>query len=271
MMKKNLAVLIAHFNNIRGLEDSLQSIKEPFDVDIIIVDDGSQIKPDVEKLRRIYQNGKIYVEFLDKNEGVGVAANRALEIAQQKGYYFLGRLDCGDLCYKNKFKKQLDYLNQNQEVKLLGTWARVVDDSGRVLHMLKHPVNYIDIKKKMYLNSMFLNPSVVFYSEILPIVGNYPLKYRRASQDYAFFFKVIKHFKAENYPEVLMDYKVEQHSISTKNRKLQVQNRIKIVLDNFYLGIYPILGLIRGTILYLFPREATTYLKKLKHKKTGDI
>lgn len=270
-MKKNLAVLIAHYNNIKGLEESIKSIDEPFDIDIIIVDDGSISKPDKSHLIQFYNNGEIYIAFLDKNEGVGVASNRALEIAQEMGYYFLGRLDCGDICYKNKFKKQLEYLNNNPDIKLLGTWARVVDHQDEVLHMIKHPVRYADIKKKMYLNSMFLNPTVVFRADILDTVGNYPLKYKRASQDYAFFFKVIKHFKAENFPEVLMDYKVEEHSISTRNRKIQVKNRLHIVLDNFYIGIYPILGLFRGSILYLFPRKATTYIKKIKHRNTRSI
>ena len=63
-----------------------------------------------------------------------------------------------------------------------------------------------------------------------------------------------------------MDYIVDPKSISTTKRKLQVKNRIKIVLEHFYFGFYPIYGLIRGVLLYMFPRSVTTYLKKiLKH------
>jgi len=119
----------------------------------------------------------------------------------------------------------------------------------------------------MDFNSMFLNPSVVFRSEILEDVGNYPYKYRRASQDYAFFFNVIEKYKSENLPDILMDYVVESHSISTTKRRLQVKNRIKVVLEHFYWGYYPIAGLIRGVFLYFLPRHTTTFFKRILKRK----
>lgn len=268
-MQKQLLILIAHYNNPSGLEASLRSINEPFEIDVLVVDDGSEEKYDEDLLRAIYSNGTIFFDALLTNQGVGAAANRALEIALQKNYIFLGRLDCGDINYPNKYKKQLNYLAEHPEVKLLGTWARVLDHEGNFLHLLKHPQAFEDIKKKMYINSMFLNPSVIFYSEIINVVGNYPYKYRRAAQDYAFFFKVIRKFKAENLPEVLMDYIVDPNSISTKRRRLQVANRIRVILDNFYFGFYPLIGLLRGAILFLFPRWVTTEAKKLLHKRNN--
>lgn len=267
-MNGRLLILIAHYNNPKGLEDSLRSIDEKFEVDVLIVDDGSEKTYDENHLQAVYTNGRLYFDALPMNMGVGAAANRALELAAEMDYKFLGRLDCGDMNYPGKYKRQLEYLAENPEVKLLGTWARVIDHEGNFLHMLEHPPKHEEIKKKMYLNSMFLNPSVVFYADILPVVGNYPYKYRRAAQDYAFFFKVIRKFKAENLPEVLMDYVVDPESISTTKRRLQVKNRIRIVVDNFYFGIYPLAGLIRGAFLLLFPRWVTTKAKKILQKKT---
>lgn len=266
LMKSDLIILIAHYNNPKGLEESLMSIRESFSIDIMIVDDGSKVKFDEDHIKSIYLNGKIYFEYLENNSGVGVAANKGLDQIQKLNYKLIGRLDCGDLCYENKYKKQLDYLEKNPDIKILGTWARFVDEKGNFLHNLIHPTEHEDIKNKMFLNSMFCNPTMVFYSEILEKTGKYPFKYRHAAQDYAFFFNAIQHYKAENYPEILMDYIVDPKSISTTKRKLQVKNRIKIVLEHFYFGFYPIYGLIRGVLLYMFPRSVTTYLKKiLKH------
>jgi hypothetical protein len=63
-------------------------------------------------------------------------------------------------------------------------------------------------------------------------------------------------------PEVLLDYIIDGNSISTKKRKLQVANRIKIIIDNFRFGFYPVYGLIRSCILYFFSRSSTTSIKK---------
>lgn len=262
MEQSRLILVMAHYNNPKGLEESLASIDEQINIDILVIDDGSKHKPNEELLNQIYNSGQIYFTYLKQNCGVGVAANRGLEIAISKGYELIGRFDCGDLFMKDKCAKQINYLDKNKEVKLLGTWANVIDDQGDFLHELKPPTDYEVIKKKMYLNSMFLNPSVIFYSEIVNTVGNYPLRYRRASQDYAFFFKVIKHYKAENYPEILMYYVSDPNSISTKKRRLQVLNRIRVIFDNFYFGFYPIYGLIRNMALLLVSRKFTTGIKK---------
>jgi len=265
-MKSDLIILIAHYNNPEGLKDSLASIRESFDIDIMIVDDGSINKFNEVDIKSIYTSGNIFFEYLETNSGVGIAANLGLKRIQELNYKLIGRLDCGDLCYENKYKIQLEYLKKNPEVKILGTWARFVDEKGNFLHNLIHPTNYNEIKNKMFLNSMFCNPTMVFYSEILEKTGDYPYKYRHAAQDYAFFFNAIQHYKAENLPEILLDYIVDPNSISTTKRKLQVKNRIKIVLEHFHFGLYPIYGLLRGITLYLFPRRVTTFIKKqLKH------
>ena len=117
----------------------------------------------------------------------------------------------------------------------------------------------------MYLNSVFLHPSVMFSSSVLTETKHYPLNYF-AAEDYAFFFKIIKMHKSENYPEILMDYLVDKNSISSKFRKQQVKSRIKVILQNFYCGIYPIYGIIRSVILLFYSRETINFIKRKKQR-----
>jgi len=254
---------MAHYNRPKSLENSLHSIDEDFTVDVIVVDDGSDQLFDEEKLKKRYTNGTIFFKYLEKNEGVGIASNVGVDFALEHNYTYTGRFDCGDICYKGKYKVQIDYLENNPETMLLGTWAKVLDDKGVFHHYIKHPADFDTIKKKMYVNSMFLNPSVIYRTKIVNEVGNYPVKYKRNAEDYAFFFNVIKKHKAENLPEVLMDYIIEPDSLSSSKRRQQVGNRIRVTLDNFYFGIYPIYGLLRNSILFFFPRSVTTFIKKL--------
>ena len=269
-MSKRIIITLPHYNNPEGLARTVSSIDEPFALDIIIVDDGSEKKLAERTLIKHYKNrGEIFFIYLNKNLGVGVAANKCLDFAKKNGYKYIARLDAGDICHKNKFKKQISFLERNKDVKLVGTWARVVDKKGDFLFNIKHPENHEAIKKNMYLNSMFVNPTVVFKSCILNQVSEYPEKYRFAAQDYAFFFKVVNKFKCANYPEILLDYVSDENSISTKKRRIQVKNRIKIMLENFKPGIYPIYGLLRSIILYFFSRSFTTFLKRKIIKDEG--
>jgi glycosyltransferase involved in cell wall biosynthesis len=258
-----IAVLIPHYNNYQGLKKSVKSIQESIPVDLIIIDDGSKKDTiDEEDLKTIYQFGKIIIHKLELNKGIEYALNCGLELIQKLKYKYIGRLDCGDTCLKERFTKQIKYLDSNNEVSLLGTWANIIDSNGKNLFVLKHPVHYKEIKKKMYFNSMFIHPSVVFKSSVIKAVGFYPTNYK-AAEDYAYFFKIVKHFKAENLPEPLINYIIDDNSISSTKRKLQVKSRIRVICDNFYIGYYPIYGLLRNVVLLFMSRNLTTGIKKL--------
>ena len=187
-MNKKLIITIPHYDNPKGLVQTISSINEPFIIDIIITDDGSKIKLDEKLIRSVFKNnGNIYFEYLDNNYGVGIAANKCLEFVKNHKYKYAARLDAGDICYKNKFLKQISFLEKNNKIKLVGTWARVVDEKETLKFYIKHPTKHNIIKKKMYLNNMFVNPSVVFETSILQMIPEYPIKYKDAAQDYAFF------------------------------------------------------------------------------------
>ncbi|APY11001.1 glycosyl transferase family 2 [Seonamhaeicola sp. S2-3] len=261
-----IIVLIPHFNRLDELKKSLVSIEESQEIDVLIVDDGSKEKPDINEIKEFYKQGKVYLEVLEKNSGIENALNRGLEFIKGLEYKYIGRLDCGDYCVKDRFTKQMEYLDNKEDVYLLGSWANIKDSKGVKLHVLKHPVKYNDIKKKMYLNSMFVHPSVVFRTCLIDEIGFYPTNYK-AAEDYAFFFKIIKKYKAENYPEALLDYIIEEDSISSQKRFLQVKSRIRIIMDNFKFGFYPIYGLARNVLLLFLSRNVTTYIKKIISKK----
>lgn len=256
-----LIVLIPHFNNYDQLVKSIRSIREKFPVDVLVVDDGSKIPPNAAELEKVHTQGKLFLERLESNQGIEHALNKGLEIIEKWGYEFIGRLDCGDLNYENKYAKQLAYLEKHQEVCLLGTWAKIVDEEGNFLFILKHPISYEEIKKRMFLNSMFVHPSVIFRTKVLKTVGYYPTNYKSA-EDFAYFFNMVENFQCANLPEVLLEYVMDQNSISAKKRKGQVKNRIRIIWDHFHLGFYPIYGLIRNIPLLFMSRNFTNQLKK---------
>ncbi len=258
---QDLIILIPHYNNIAELEESIKSIEETIDVDILIVDDGSADKPNLQEIEAIYKNGEVFIKLLDNNVGIENALNSGLSFIEGKDYKYIGRLDCGDVNRPNKYRKQLEYLEKNPETHLLGTWADIVDTEGNFLYTLKHPTTDKEIKNKMYLNSMFVHPTVIFRKEILSLIGKYPTKYK-AAEDYAYFFEIAKKFKVENLPEALLIYKIDPNSISSTKRKFQVKNRIRIIWNHFYLGFYPLYGLLRNVLLLSMSRNMTTFMKK---------
>lgn len=262
-----IIVLISHYNDYENLKKALLSFEEPFAIDILIVDDGSKVKPVQEELQELYRLGKVTVVNLEQNVGCGAARNRGLDIIMglDKKYPYIGAFDSDDLNKKHRFFKQVQYLEQHPEVMLIGAWLDCVDSQGNFLYTHKYPVDYQDIKKQMFINSMFAHPTLLMRREVLDTVGFYPDKYRW-SEDYAFLFNVCKKFKVANYPEALLYYTIHENAYSSKHRKAQVKDRLRIIWDNFYFGFYPIYGLVRNFPLMFISREFLTPIKKLLRK-----
>ena len=263
-IKGKCCVLIPYFNAGESLLQSISSIDYSFYApDIIVVDDGSEQKKASDVL--ISYKGPLSIKLLElkENQGIEHALNKGLEL-YGRSYEFIARLDCGDLCKNDRIQKQIQYLEKNPYCYLLGSWVDFIDTGGKFLFTLKHPSDFNIIRKKMFLNSTFTHPSVMFRSCLLDTVGSYPTD-TPAAEDYAFFFNIIKHHKASNIQESLLDYIIDPNSISTTKRKKQIKSRIKIIIRNFELTPHTVYGLIRASILLYTPRDLTVFLNKIKN------
>ena len=262
-MRRKVALLIPHYNDRDALLKSVGSVDESGVVDLFVVDDGSADIPPEAEIRAAFKSaGKTCLICLAENSGVAAALNAGLREILRCGYEYVARLDAGDLCFPNRLQKQCAFLDANPAVALVGAWAEFVDEAGEHLFVLKHPSESAVIKKGMYLNNMFVHPSVVFRSSAVREIGFYPSDYD-ALEDYAYFFEFTKRYPTSNVPTVLIKYEVSSRAISTLKRRQQVQSRIRLILKNFYFGWYPIWGLIRNSLLLLLPRSATTTAKKI--------
>lgn len=256
-------LLIPHFNNPKGLYKSLKSIGKDELLDVIIVDDGSSIKFDENKVKSSYLGeGSIFFEYLKGNKGIEIALNIGLEFILNRKYEFTARLDCGDICINDRFKNQQLFLETNKEIVLVGSNVDFLDIKGKLVYTLKVPEKDKHIRKKMFINAMHIHPTIMFKNIILDTIGLYPTEYK-AAEDYAFFFNVTNNFKVANINKVLVKCEINPKGISTLLRKKQAKNRVVLILKNFYFGIYPIYGLLRSILLYITPLSLLIKLKSI--------
>lgn len=259
-------LLIPHFNNPSGLISSLSSIDKSECIDIVIVDDGSRrYKIEETVVNNSFKaSGNITYLYLIENLGIEYALNLGLDfIIEQNKYKYIARLDCGDICLGKRFKIQEAFLREKPEIKLVGSNVICTNLEGVFLYKFLYPEKSEEIKNKMFLNSMFIHPGVMFATEVIAVVGKYPTNYK-AAEDYAFFFKIVKKFKTANIQEFLLQYEINPSGISLSKRKLQVWSRIRIIIDNFYFGFWPIYGLLRNMILYILPNSLIQKIKNFK-------
>jgi len=259
-MDTDIVVLIPHYNNPEGLKRSLISVsKSVIPVDVLVVDDGSDVPIEQEQLRQVYPS--TIVLRLPTNEGIEHALNRGLKyICERQPYKYVARLDADDICSSDRFVKQREFLNDNPEVFLLGSWALFVDHSGKPLWRFCPPADHKSIRKKMFINNMFCHPTVMCRLEIFKQVGFYSTEHPSA-EDFALFFKVTRRFKAANISEYLVSTFVTPGGISLGWRNQQLKSRIRIILENFDFSFWAFYGLVRNLLLWCLPVSFVQNLK----------
>jgi len=121
----------------------------------------------------------------------------------------IARQDGDDLWYPEKLKKQVEFLDKNPDIDIVGTQMRQVDGTGMPISAsLVHPTTDVEIKGKLLSgNNSIVHPTVVFRKRILLRAGTYDGHYRFA-EDYHFWLKCCKWYHFANLDEVLLDYTV---------------------------------------------------------------
>ncbi len=261
MRETDVVVLIPHYNNPEGLKRSLVAVsKSTVPVDVLVVDDGSSTPAEEEQLRQIHPSTTVLRS--PTNEGIEYALNRGLRyICDLQPYKYIARLDADDICSPDRFAKQIELLEHNSDIFLVGSWALFVDRSDKPLWRFCPPTEHECIKKRMFLNNMFCHPTVMCRLEMFKEIGFYSTEHPSA-EDFALFFIVTRRFKVANIPEFLVRTFVTPGGISLGWRNQQLRSRLRIILDNFDFSFWAFYGLMRNLLLWLLPYPLVQNLKR---------
>lgn len=173
------------------------------DFEFIIINDGST--NNVKEVILSYDDERIkYIEH--KNHGLIYTLNKGLSIAQGE---YIARMDSDDISLPERFAKQVDLLDNNKKIGVVGAWIKHFPKEEII--QLKEKPRYLDILKRCEL----AHPVVMFKKEIFV---QHNLKYEdyKYAEDYELWSRLIKCTQFYNIQEVLLNYRVHPSSISQK-------------------------------------------------------
>lgn len=146
------------------------------------------------------------------NDRTGFVASLNEGILISKGEY-LARADSDDISLEHRLDAQLDYLKRNKK-DLVGSWARVMDNSGKVMGKLTLPVTTESIRRSIMLHNVILHSSVLMKKEILRKAGLYYPEFF-GSEDYELWLRLLsKGYSLANYPGCLLFLRENPDSIT---------------------------------------------------------
>lgn len=227
-----ISVIMSVYNAEKYLRESIESIlNQTFkDFEFIIIDDGSTDRS--KEIILSFKDPRIKLVSRE-NRGLTKSLNEAIK--QSVGKY-IARMDADDISEKDRFEKQINFLETNPDIYLCGTWARSIDESGAILGELKYPPQTSDeIKKYLIRHNPFIHSTVMFKKGLVDKVGFYDEKFLHV-EDYELWTRVVPKFKTANMPEFLLRYrKAEAGVTGTKKPLMRLKGVFVRILAVFRL------------------------------------
>lgn len=266
MIARDFCLLIPCYNNPEGLVRSLQSVYYRADrFLILVIDDGSDAPISQQILQSKLQRGySVSVIRNEENKGITYSLNIGLDwIRNNAAVKYIARLDCSDECAEERFYKQVAYLENHDEIGLLGSWCIFENREKTSKHFFRTPTGHQSIERAMHFRNVFIHPAVMFRTDLLEITGFYPYGFNHA-EDYALFWRLIRASQSAVLSEFLVTCELNEKGISHGNRPRQLLSRIKVVYRYGSNPFLVFLGILWTAILLLIPYRLLLKLKTLK-------
>ncbi|MBU2540164.1 glycosyltransferase [Patescibacteria group bacterium] len=234
-----VSVIMAVFNGQQYVGEAIKNILEQTfkNFEFIIVNDGSTDKTEEILTNWEKKDSRIKIISNPSNIGLTKSLNKAIDVVQGK---YIARQDADDISLPQRLEKQVVFLEDHLEIKVLGTFGYAINQEGKILREETLPVSHQDIKNVLIRRNPFIHTSVMIRKEIINKVGKYNEDFK-VIQDYELWFRILKVAKGENLPLFLVKKKYQPEMISSKRNKEQIKQAILLKKRVIKSKDYPII------------------------------
>lgn len=231
-MTTNLSVIMPVYNGAKYLKEAIESIlsQSYTNFEFIIINDGST--DDSEAIILSYDDSRIV--YIKNPENYKLIQTLNIGFTLAKGRY-IARMDADDISHPDRLKKQVQFLDENQEYGLIGTGVNLLHGTNK--SQLLYHTDHASLKFALAFYCPFIHPSVMIRSSVLLNIDCvFDANYVHA-EDYELWTRLAFKTKMANLPEYLLDYRLHASQISSQYNLHQIDLAISIrkkYLSNYF-------------------------------------
>ena len=236
------------------------------DFEFIICDDGSTDQT-YEKLLDYQQRDKrVHLLRNQTNKGLAHSLNRCLKLAH--GIY-IARQDADDISRQDRFEKQLDFLNDHQEISFVGSNVSLYDKSG--IWGQRTSPEYPK-KTDFLFSAPFVHGSLMFRKETLQSFNGYRVsKETLRAEDYELEMRMYSAgIKGANLQVNLYQFLEDKNTQSRRKYKFRM-DEAKVRYQGFKaMGLMPqsMPYVIKPLIVGLLPAPIMEAIHRIQSKQS---
>lgn len=259
-----VTVLMPIYNRTSYIKEAISSILNQSyqNLEILIILEYSDNQDEIYNILKSIKNEKI--KIIKNEEKLGLAESLNIGLMKAKGKY-IARMDDDDISDLNRIEKQVEFLEKNKDVSIVGTFMKFFGTSDLECQLA---TDYDILKVKCLYKTPLFHPTIMFRANDLKS-NNFFYKSNVYAEDYELWSRVIAKLKITNIPEVLYYYRLGNDNKSLQDERAINDSHQKIMNYQLkkYLGLsfnYDELQLLSGRIDVL---GNCFHLEKVYNKK----
>ena len=225
-----ISVVLPVYNAEAYLREAVESIlAQTFtDFEPIIINDGSTDDSGA-ILRELAARDARIVLVERPNDGLVSALNEGIKIAQAE---LIARMDADDVAMPERFALQHARMVQEPELSVLGSFIRVMDKAGNIIHLGKYPLTPKAAARCLERGCPVIHPAVMMRRDAVLEAGGYRTAFPHA-EDYDLWLRMSDlGYAIANLPQRLLNYREHGANVSQVHRGVQGQHTIMARLSH---------------------------------------
>ncbi len=215
MSRPTVSIVMPVYNGEKYLKEAIDSIlgQTYKDFEFIIIDDGSNDR--TAKIVQSYKDSRIRF-ITHENKGLSASCNEGITMAKGK---YIARQDADDISELNRLQTQVDFMEKNKNIGLVGSNYRVMDENGAVSITTDVFTNPKDLKLAEIFSNQFGHGTVLIRSETLK--KPYYDSIYKSAQDVDLWSRISHYSDLANIREPLYRWRLAGEGLSTKPENVQ--------------------------------------------------
>lgn len=210
-------------------------------------------------------DGRVKVYRSEPRLGFVPSLNRGLEAAQGK---YIARMDGDDIAMPYRFEKEVQFLQKEPGIQVVGGQLDLIDDTGRLLSHRRYPAGGLKLALFACVRNPLAHPTVMFRRELVEAGYRYD-ETLKMSEDLDLWLRIMNDsHKIANLQDTLLQYRVRS-GFTAKRTAMEQRNYMAAVRKKNFDKRRPLFSLLSCTAGWLFTHVPAGMIQGLYRRENG--
>ncbi len=219
-----VSIIMPAYNGAKWIKKAILSVlAQSFaDFEFIIINDDST--DNTGEIVATFTEHDRRIKYIKNERNLGVQKTRNIALSIAMGEY-IAEIDQDDEWIdKDKLKRQVKFLDNNEAYVLIGTGVIVVDEDGAEIARYFMPETDLEIREKILRANCFIHSSVLYRTKSVKEIGGYTVT--KMSEDHDLWLRLGKVGKFANLQEYAVQYCFSPKGYNSQDKFLRLRQNL---------------------------------------------